>query len=58
MHHEDPQTGREDAAVEQWLRDVAVPAADALEQDPTRARTLEDVKLRIAAERSSFHDAA
>lgn len=32
-----------DAAVERWLREEVVPAYDAIIEDPSRARSIEDV---------------
>lgn len=32
-----------DAAVERWLREKVAPAYDAMIEDPTRARTVDDV---------------
>lgn len=50
--------GMSPEAVEQWLRSVAVPAADELEKDPSRGRTLDEVKSSISASSESLRDAA
>lgn len=36
-------------ALEKWLRTEAVPALDALEADPSRGRTIEQVRAALAA---------
>ena len=41
-----------DRAVESWLRDQVGPAYDALKADPSRALTAQQVRARLAAERS------
>ena len=37
--------------VERWLHEVVVPIADAMQADPTRTRSIEDVRETIAAAR-------
>ena len=37
-------------ATEQWLRTQVIPAANALADDPTRARSLADVRARLVKE--------
>ncbi len=44
-------------AVEDWLRNDIAPVYDAMKNDPTRARSLNDVKASLAAERRSNLDA-
>ena len=39
-----------DRAVENWLKECVAPAYDALKKSPSRARTPEQVRARIAAE--------
>ncbi|WP_096701082.1 type II toxin-antitoxin system ParD family antitoxin [Magnetospirillum sp. 15-1] len=39
-----------DRAVEGWLRDQVGPAFDALQADPSRARTADQVRAALAAE--------
>lgn len=39
-------------AVEDWLRNDVAPVYDAMKADPARARSLDDVKASLAAERS------
>lgn len=39
-----------DRAVEGWLRDQVGPAYDALQADPSRARTADQVRAALAAE--------
>jgi putative addiction module CopG family antidote len=41
----------QDRALEHWLRTEAVAAYDALEADPSRGRTLEEVRATLAATR-------
>lgn len=38
-----------DSAVEKWLREDVAAAYDALEADPTRAVSVEEVRARLAA---------
>jgi len=40
-----------DRAVESWLRETVVPAAKALQADPGRAVSVDDVRARLAAKR-------
>ena len=40
-----------DRAVESWLRETVVPAAEALRADPSRALSVDDVRARLAAKR-------
>lgn len=40
-----------DKAVEQWLRDTVVPAAQALKADPSRARSIGQVRQHLAEKR-------
>ncbi|KVE30152.1 CopG family transcriptional regulator [Burkholderia singularis] len=40
-----------DRAIESWLRDEVVPAAAALEADPERGLTIEQVRERLARKR-------
>lgn len=40
-----------DRAMESWLRDQVGPAHDALTADPNRARSAEQIRARLAAER-------
>ena len=42
-----------DHAVESWLRDEAAAAYDALNTDPSRAVSPQQVRARLAAERSA-----
>ena len=42
-----------DKAVEAWLREQVVPAAEALKADPGRARTVAQVRERLARERKA-----
>jgi len=42
-----------DRAMEAWLRDQVGPAHDALIADPSRARSIEQVRARLAAERNA-----
>lgn len=44
-------------AVEDWLRNDIAPVYDAMKNDPSRARSLDDVKASLAAERSRTPDA-
>lgn len=44
-------------AVEDWLRNDVAPVYDALKADPARARSLDDVKASLAAERSRIPNA-
>jgi antitoxin ParD1/3/4 len=44
-------------AVEDWLRNDIAPVYDAMKNDPARARSLDDVKASLAAERSPIPDA-
>ena len=44
-------------AVEDWLRNDIAPVYDAMKADPARARSLDDVKASLAAERSRTPDA-
>lgn len=44
-------------AVEDWLRSDIAPVYDAMKADPARARSLDDVKASLAAERSRTPDA-
>ena len=44
-------------AVEDWLRKDVAPVYDAMKADPARARSLDDVKASLAAERSRTPDA-
>lgn len=39
-------------AVEDWLRNDVAPVYDAMKADPSRARSIDDVKASLAAERS------
>ena len=39
-----------DRAMESWLHHQVAPAWDALKADPSRARTIEQVRARLAAE--------
>jgi putative addiction module CopG family antidote len=39
-----------DKAVENWLRHEVVPAYDAMKADPSRGRSVEDVRAALAAE--------
>ncbi len=39
-----------DRAVENWLRAEAAPAYDALQADPSRGRSVDDVRAALAAE--------
>jgi hypothetical protein len=49
-------TPRNDSAVEQWLRRDVATAYDAIMADPSRGRSLADVRASLAAasEQSSF----
>lgn len=40
-----------DRAIDAWLRDQVGPAHDAMSADPGRARSIEQVRSRLAAER-------
>ncbi|MBK6639032.1 MAG: type II toxin-antitoxin system ParD family antitoxin [Rhodocyclaceae bacterium] len=40
-------------ATEQWLRTQVIPAANALAEDPTRARSLSDVRARLDKEHNA-----
>ncbi|MEZ2311412.1 type II toxin-antitoxin system ParD family antitoxin [Paraburkholderia sp. RCC_158] len=42
-----------DRAIEAWLRDEVVPAAEALRTEPARALTPEQVRAHLAKKRSS-----
>jgi antitoxin ParD1/3/4 len=44
-------------AVEDWLRNDIAPAYDAMKADPARARSLDDVKASLAAERARIPNA-
>ena len=44
-------------AVEDWLRNDIAPVYDAMKADPARARSLDDVKASLAAERRRTPDA-
>lgn len=44
-------------AVEDWLRNDIAPVYDAMKNDPARARSLDNVKASLAAERSRTPDA-
>jgi antitoxin ParD1/3/4 len=39
-----------DRAVEGWLREQVAPAYDALKTDPSRAVSVDDVRIRLSAE--------
>jgi putative addiction module CopG family antidote len=43
-----------DRAVESWLRDQVAPAFDALQADPTRAVSAEELRSTLAAEHRKF----
>ncbi len=45
-----------DKAVEKWLRDQVVPAARALQADPSRALTVAQVRERLARQRRPRQD--
>lgn len=45
-----------DRAIEAWLRDEVVPAAEALRAEPARALTPEQVRAHLAKKRSGAHD--
>jgi hypothetical protein len=40
-------------AIETWLREKVVPAACALKADPSRARSIEQVRERLAEKRAA-----
>ncbi|KWK80302.1 CopG family transcriptional regulator [Burkholderia ubonensis] len=42
-----------DRAVDAWLRETVVPAADALDADPSRALSASDVRASLAKRRAS-----
>jgi putative addiction module CopG family antidote len=42
-----------DRAVESWLRDQVGPAYDALKAEPSRGRTVDQVRATLAAKRKS-----
>jgi putative addiction module CopG family antidote len=42
-----------DRAVESWLRAEVAPAYDALQADPSRGRSVDDVRAALAAEASA-----
>ncbi|PCE30716.1 ribbon-helix-helix domain-containing protein [Burkholderia ubonensis] len=42
-----------DRAVDAWLRETGVPAADALDADPSRALLVADVRAPLAKRRAS-----
>lgn len=44
-------------AVEDWLRNDIAPVYDAMKGDPARARSLDDVKASLVAERNRSPDA-
>ena len=46
-----------DRAVETWLREQVVPAAQALKADPGRARSAEQARERLATKRRGRTDA-
>ena len=39
-----------DRAIERWFQEQVGPAYDALKTDPTRAVSIDDVRMRLAAE--------
>lgn len=43
-----------DKAVEQWLRDVAVPAAVALKSDPDSALTVDQVRANLSEHAQAY----
>ncbi|TCW83917.1 type II toxin-antitoxin system ParD family antitoxin [Burkholderia sp. SRS-46] len=45
--------GARDRAVDAWLRETVVPAADALDADPSRALSAADVRASLAKRRAS-----
>ncbi|KVD11380.1 CopG family transcriptional regulator [Burkholderia ubonensis] len=42
-----------DRAIDAWLRETVVPAADALDADPSRALSAADVRASLAKRRTS-----
>ncbi|AOJ64544.1 CopG family transcriptional regulator [Burkholderia ubonensis] len=42
-----------DRAIDAWLRETVVPAADALDADPSRALSAADVRASLAMRRTS-----
>ena len=45
-----------EATFEQWLRNEVIPASEALEADPGRALTIEEVRASLAEERKRRRD--
>lgn len=53
----DQTQGMGDEAFTDWLRTEAVPVLEAMKADPSRGRTIEQVRVRLAEEHANFRKA-